>query len=104
MNRSWTLFFMESLPKNLPFDVFMDLIGSSAKSELSPAEIRAIRRSVATSRREFERLTQIPARTVEAYEQGRRKPDAATRALFLIFAREPKAAIRALSTDPGWSF
>ncbi len=95
---------MNDFPNNLPLDAFLDLIGSTAKNELTPAVIQAIRRSVASSCREFEKLTHIPARTIEAYEQGRRKPDAATRALFLILAKEPKAAMRALSSEPGWLF
>ena len=62
---------------------------------LTPDKIRAIRRSVASSTAAFEREFQIPARTIEAYEQGRRKPDAATRLLLRIIEREPDAARRA---------
>lgn len=35
--------------------------------------------------------------TMEAYEQGRRRPDKATQALLTIIEREPEAAKRALA-------
>lgn len=63
---------------------------------LTPARIQSIRRKVASSTREFERRFRVPARTMEAYEQGRRRPDAATTALLRIIEREPEAARRAL--------
>lgn len=64
---------------------------------MTPAQIKAIRLKVASSTREFERQFGIPARTMEAYEQGRRNLDGAMRALLRIIDREPKAALRALS-------
>jgi putative transcriptional regulator len=71
-----------------PYDVRDD--------SLSPARIKAIRRSVAASTREFERRFGVPARTLEAYEQGRRRPDAAVKALLRVIVREPAAVRRAL--------
>ena len=41
---------------------------------LTPARIRIIRKKVAPSTKEFERRFHVPARTMEAYEQGRRRP------------------------------
>ena len=64
---------------------------------MTPAKIKAIRLKVASSTKEFERLFGIPARTMEAYEQGRRNLDGAMRALLRIIDREPKAASRALT-------
>lgn len=63
---------------------------------LTPERIRTIRRRVARSTRAFEQAFRIPARTMEAYEQGRRRPDTATQALLTIIDREPEAARRAL--------
>ena len=63
---------------------------------LSPTRIKAIRRSVAASTKDFERQFGVPARTVEAYEQGRRRPDAAMEALLRVIEREPAAVRRAL--------
>jgi putative transcriptional regulator len=64
---------------------------------LTPKRIKMIRRKVASSTKEFERLFGIPARTMESYEQGRRRPDGAMQALLRIIEREPKAARRALA-------
>jgi putative transcriptional regulator len=65
---------------------------------LTPARIKEIRRKVASSTRAFEATFHISARTMESYEQGRRKPDAAMTALLRIIEREPQAAKRALAT------
>ena len=63
----------------------------------TPKRIKMIRRKVASSTKEFERLFGIPARTMESYEQGRRRPDGAMQVLLRIIEREPKAARRALA-------
>jgi len=65
---------------------------------LTPERIRQIRRRVARSTRVFEQQFHIPARTMEAYEQGRRRPDRATEALLTIIEKEPDAARRALTS------
>jgi len=65
--------------------------------DLTPVRIKTIRRKVASSTKEFERLFRVPARTMEAYEQGRRRPDAATQTLLKVIDREPDAVRRALS-------
>ena len=44
----------------------------------------------------FETAFRIPARTIEVCEQGRRRPDAATRVLLRVIEREPEAVRRAL--------
>ncbi len=62
---------------------------------LTPERIRSIRRSVASSTKAFEAEFNIPARTIEAYEQGRRRPDAATVLLLRVIEREPDAVRRA---------
>ena len=76
---------------------------ASVESYELPAEtltadrIRAIRRALATSTKAFEAEFRIPARTIEAYEQGRRKPDAATTVLLRVLEKEPDAVRRALA-------
>lgn len=65
---------------------------------LTPARVKAIRRTVAASTKEFERQFRISARTMEAYEQGRRRPDAAMQALLRVIEREPDAVRRALGS------
>ncbi len=68
-------------------------------SAMTPARIKVIRAKVASSTKEFERLFGIPARMMESYEQGRRNPDGAMRALLRIVDREPAAARRALANS-----
>ncbi len=82
---------------------FFDLVELPERQDLTPQDIKAIRRSVARSCKDFERLFQVPARTMEALEQGGRRPDSATRALLIIIAREPDAAKTALSVLAPWT-
>ncbi len=63
---------------------------------LTAPRIQAIRRRLASSTKEFERQFRIPARTMEAYEQGRRRPDAATEVLLRVLERDPEAVRQAL--------
>ena len=70
-----------------------------ANEMLTPLRIQAIRRGVASSTKDFERSFGVPARTMEAYEQGRRKPDAAMTTLLRIIEREPEAARRAMGEN-----
>lgn len=65
---------------------------------LTPERIKQIRRKVASSTRAFEAEFHISARTMESYEQGRRKPDAAMTALLRIIDKEPEAVRRALAS------
>jgi putative transcriptional regulator len=65
---------------------------------LTPERVKAIRRKVASSTKEFERRFRISARTMEAYEQGRRRPDAAMQTLLRVIDREPEAVRRALAS------
>lgn len=65
---------------------------------MTPRKISEIRKRVASSTKVFERDFMIPARTMESYEQGRRKPDTATVALLRIIERAPDVAREALSS------
>ena len=65
---------------------------------ITPQRVQAIRRKVAASTKEFERRFHISARTMEAYEQGRRRPDAAMQTLLRVIEREPDAVLRALGS------
>ena len=67
---------------------------------LTPKRINAIRQKVAASTKEFEKLFGISARTMESYEQGRRRLDGAMQALLRIIEREParRATCRVSST------
>jgi putative transcriptional regulator len=61
--------------------------------------IRAIRRRLATSTKNFEVEFHIPARTIEGLEQGRRSPDAAMILLLRILEKDPDAVRRAARED-----
>src|ERR1700742_2884721 len=64
-----------------------------------PAErIRAIRKKVAKSAKEFERRFGIPAATVNNWEQGRRSPDPASRLLLKVIEQSPEIVEKAAHT------
>ena len=86
----------EEMAKHLRGEIELE-VHDLPSGAMTPAQIKAIRLKVASSTKEFERLFGIPARTMESYEQGRRKLDGAMRALLRIIDREPKVACRALT-------
>lgn len=59
------------------------------------ARVKAIRKAVAKSPRDFERRFGVPARTLEGWEQGR-KVDVAARVLLTVIEKDPEAVQRAL--------
>jgi putative transcriptional regulator len=64
---------------------------------MAAKRVKAIRKSVAKSPREFERRFGVPARTVEGWEQGK-QVDVAARVLLTVIEKEPEAVERALVT------
>jgi putative transcriptional regulator len=68
---------------------------------MPPARVRAIRRKVSSSARDFERRFGIPAATLSNWEQGRRTPDPAARVLLQVIEHEPEAVLRALERTSG---
>jgi putative transcriptional regulator len=70
-------------------------------AETMPAErVKAIRKAVAKSPREFEAKYGVPARTLEGWEQGR-KVDAPARVLLTLIERDAEAVLRLLAKAPG---
>jgi putative transcriptional regulator len=63
-------------------------------SPMAPAAIKAIRKSVAKSTREFDETFGIPATTVANWEQGRREPDLAARLLLRVIQAAPDVVER----------
>ncbi|MGH7015836.1 MAG: helix-turn-helix domain-containing protein [Caulobacteraceae bacterium] len=55
-----------------------------------------IRRALGLSQEQFAARFQIPLGTLRDWEQGRKEPDAATRAYLKVIGRNPKAVARAL--------
>lgn len=73
-----------------------DLALETVTIDPMPVErIRAIRRKVAKSAREFEQRFGIPAATIRNWEQGRRAPDPAGRLLLKVIEAAPEVVEKA---------
>jgi len=60
-------------------------------------DVKRIRSKAGMSQAEFARAFCINPRTLQDWEQGRRKPDATTRAYLTVIARNRKAVLDALA-------
>lgn len=60
-------------------------------------DVQAIRHKVHMSQEEFARHFGVSKRTVQEWEQGRRRPSGPARAFLIVIDREPEAVRRALS-------
>jgi putative transcriptional regulator len=63
---------------------------------LTPERVKAIRKAVSKSPRDFSRRFGIPARTLECWEQGRGRPVPAASVLLRVIERNPDAVEEAL--------
>ncbi len=61
----------------------------SRKFVVTPVEVKAIRRQLGLSQREFASLLGVSVDTVQNWEQNRRQPRGAARLLLLIARRYP---------------
>ena len=59
-------------------------------------DVKAIRKGTGLTQAEFARRFGFPIGTLRDLEQGRARPEAATRAYLLVISREPEAVKRAL--------
>src|SRR5882672_6806320 len=59
-------------------------------------DVKRIRTKARMSQAQFARAFCINPRTLQEWEQGRRKPDATTRAYLAVIARNRKAVLKAL--------
>lgn len=66
---------------------------------LPDIDVRALRGRLGLSREQFARRFRFPARTVQEWEQGRRKPDQSARAYLTVIDRNPQAVEDALSAE-----
>jgi len=64
-------------------------------------DAKAIRTKARMSQAQFARAFCINPRTLQEWEQGRRKPDATTRAYLAVIARNPEGALKALANATG---
>ena len=60
-------------------------------------DVKAIRGKIGMSQEEFARHFGVSKRTVQDWEQRRRRPAGPSRALLVVIEREPEAVRRALS-------
>ncbi|NTW54829.1 MAG: helix-turn-helix domain-containing protein [Chlorobaculum sp.] len=60
-------------------------------------DVKAIRKSLGLTQAEFSLRFGFDIRTVQDWEQKRRKPERSARVLLTVIAREPEAVSRALS-------
>ncbi|MGA2880091.1 MAG: helix-turn-helix domain-containing protein [Bryobacteraceae bacterium] len=61
-------------------------------------DVKRIRTKAGMSQAEFARAFCINPRTLQEWEQGRRKPDATTRAYLAVIAKNRKAVLHALAS------
>ncbi len=61
-------------------------------------DVRLVRRRSRMSQAEFARAFCINPRTLQEWEQGRRKPDATTRAYLAVIAKNRAAVLKALAS------
>lgn len=62
-----------------------------------PMDVRALRESVDASQAEFAMMIGVSKDTVQNWEQGRRSPKGAARALLRVFEKNPKIVREALA-------
>ena len=61
-------------------------------------DVKGIRTKAGMSQAEFARMFCINPRTLQEWEQGRRKPDATTRAYLAVIAKNREAVLDALAS------
>jgi putative transcriptional regulator len=61
-------------------------------------DVKSIRTKAGMSQAEFARAFCINPRTLQEWEQGRRKPDATTRAYLAVIAKKREAVLEALAS------
>jgi putative transcriptional regulator len=64
--------------------------------EIKPPEIKMVRKTLSVSQSEFAMMIGVSVRTLQNWEQGRRKPEGPAKALLRIASKNPKAVLEAL--------
>ena len=67
--------------------------------EMKAPEIRNIRALLHVSQREFALMIGVSVRTLQNWEQGRRKPEGPAKALLRVASKNPKAVLDALHAE-----
>ena len=66
--------------------------------EVTPEEVRGIREGLHKSQSEFAQMIGVSVPTLQNWEQGRRSPQGAARALLFVVSREPRMVARVLAS------
>ena len=69
----------------------------SRVTEFAPVDVKAVRRRLGKSQSEFARMIGVSVATLQTWEQGRRHPEGAARALLRVAAANPDAVAAALA-------
>jgi putative transcriptional regulator len=72
----------------------------SRTTTFDPTDVQAVRVTLGASQTEFALMIGVSVATLRNWEQGRRIPDGPALALLRVAARNPKAVIEALHTEP----
>lgn len=64
--------------------------------EIKPPEIKTVREKLNVSQNEFALMIGVSVRTLQNWEQGRRKPEGPAKALLRIASKNPSAVLDAL--------
>ena len=64
--------------------------------EITAPDVKAIREAFGMSQSQLATFLQVSTKTLQNWEQGRRKPSGATQTLLRVMEKEPTAVMRAL--------
>lgn len=64
--------------------------------EIDAPEIKMVRKTLSVSQSEFAMMIGVSVRTLQNWEQGRRKPEGPAKALLRVASKNPKAVLEAL--------
>ena len=64
--------------------------------EIDAPEIKMVRKTLNVSQSEFAMMIGVSVRTLQNWEQGRRKPEGPAKALLRVASKNPKAVLEAL--------
>ena len=67
--------------------------------EIKPPEIKTVRERLNVSQNQFALMIGVSVRTLQNWEQGRRKPEGPAKALLRIASRNPTALLDALYAE-----
>ena len=67
--------------------------------EIKPPDIKSVREKLNVSQSEFALMIGVSLRTLQNWEQGRRKPEGPAKALLRVAAKNPRAVLDALHAE-----